>query len=319
MKKKETLSKMAEEATKMVIEALDKGAAVWTEPWTIASGDHGIGNKRAYRGVNLLTTAAAKLIEGYKSSAWLTWSRYKKLQAEDPSICMKKGSKGIYIIYWIPYERTDDEGNPVLDENGCADVWLSPKLYKVYNADCFENLDINKIDRIKELEVSQVASAEEKIKELLSSYSGCPAVCYIQDGRAFYTPSRHQISIPEIKYFKSDAEAYSTVAHELVHSTGKALGRDQSGWFGDQKYSYEELVAECGATMLCAHAGYLERTVDNNAAYLKNWVSRLKEHPSWLMDAMKDAEKAVSLILGDASAALYAKEKNSEELSEITA
>jgi len=46
--------------------------------------------------------------------------------------------------------------------------------------------------------------------------------------------------------------------------------------FGSDEYSKEELVAEMGAAFLCGHAGIAERTLNNSAAYIQNWLEALK-------------------------------------------
>ena len=62
---------------------------------------------------------------------------------------------------------------------------------------------------------------------------------------------------------------YSTLFHELVHSTGheSRLHRTFGDRFGDELYSKEELVAEMGAAFLCAIAN--EHTDRNTTAYIK--------------------------------------------------
>ena len=85
-----------------------------------------------------------------------------------------------------------------------------------------------------------------------------------------------------------------------MHSTGagKRLGRKIDNLFGSGDYSYEELVAEIGASILSAEAGFLEQTARNSAAYLKGWASALTDNKDWFWDAFSDARKAVDMILG---------------------
>jgi len=52
-------------------------------------------------------------------------------------------------------------------------------------------------------------------------------------------------------------------------------------YFGSDDYSREELVAEMGASMLCAVAGIESRTVSNSAAYIQSWLRVLKVIPLW--------------------------------------
>ena len=85
--------------------------------------------------------------------------------------------------------------------------------------------------------------------------------------------------------------------------------------FASHDYSFEELVAECGAAFLCAHAGILDTTLDNSAAYISHWVSKLKSEPRWIVEASSKAAKAADYIMGD----LVKKESESEESSEEAA
>jgi antirestriction protein ArdC len=75
-----------------------------------------------------------------------------------------------------------------------------------------------------------------------------------QDSRAWYRPSTDTVGIPSRNAFASTEEYYSTLFHELSHSTGHAsrLGREEIGniaSFGSESYSKEELIAEMGAAI----------------------------------------------------------------------
>jgi antirestriction protein ArdC len=74
-------------------------------------------------------------------------------------------------------------------------------------------------------------------------------------------------------------EYYSSIAHEMAHSTGveKRLGRDMEGHFGDPKYAKEELVAELTAAMVGNTMGFDKRILDNNAKYVDGWMDTLKK------------------------------------------
>jgi antirestriction protein ArdC len=72
--------------------------------------------------------------------------------------------------------------------------------------------------------------------------------------------------------------------------------RDAGGhFFGSQDYSKEELIAEIGACYLCHFAG-IEGTFDNSAAYIKNWLSALRNDPKFIIMASSGAQKAVDYI-----------------------
>ena len=101
--------------------------------------------------------------------------------------------------------------------------------------------------------------------------------------------------------FSSTAEYYSTIFHELTHSTGNAkrLNRiDRTAFFGSEAYSKEELIAEIGAATLVNHAGLeTSRSFRNSAAYVQNWLRVLKNDKRFIVSAAGKAEKAISLIL----------------------
>ena len=126
-----------------------------------------------------------------------------------------------------------------------------------------------------------------------------------QSARAWYQPSTDTVGIPSRSLFSSVEEYYSTLFHELTHSTGHAsrLGREgieQLNTFGSESYSKEELVAEMGAAMLCGLTGLAPKTLENSAAYLKTWLSVLKPDSRMVVTAASAAQKAVDYIVGKA-------------------
>ena len=81
--------------------------------------------------------------------------------------------------------------------------------------------------------------------------------------KAYYHRLEDYIQVPVEEMFISTAHSsatenyYSTILHELIHWSGpkQRLDRDLSGRFGDSAYAMEELIAELGASFLCAELG----------------------------------------------------------------
>lgn len=126
-------------------------------------------------------------------------------------------------------------------------------------------------------EIEPIAHCEQ----IVSNWNNRPTLNLERptEARAFYRPSTDTVHMPMRNRFVDAEHYYSTLFHELVHSTGHAsrLNREFGLSFGDDLYSREELVAEMGAAFLCAIAGISnERTEKNTAAYLQNWISVLK-------------------------------------------
>ena len=125
-----------------------------------------------------------------------------------------------------------------------------------------------------------------------------------QEDRAWYRPCTDTVGIPARGAFDSAEEYYSTLFHELTHSTGhpKRLGRagiEKLNTFGSESYSKEELIAEMGAAMLCGVAEIERKTLSNSAAYLKSWTDVLKGDSRMVVSAASQAQKAADYILGE--------------------
>jgi len=112
--------------------------------------------------------------------------------------------------------------------------------------------------------------------------------------------------MPSRTAFESQAEYYSTLFHELTHSTGHAKRLAREGFdtpqkFGSESYSREELIAEMGSAMLCGVAGIEQNTLANSAAYLKTWIARLKADSKLIISAASAAQKAADYIRGESA------------------
>ena len=125
-----------------------------------------------------------------------------------------------------------------------------------------------------------------------------------------YRPSTDSVHMPERRFFTSEEAYFSTLFHELSHSTGHASrlarvsllenkGMDAQGE-ARKTYAEEELVAEMGASFLCAHAGIIEAELENSAAYLQGWIDALKSKDAkgWIIRAASQAQKATDFIRG---------------------
>jgi antirestriction protein ArdC len=62
-------------------------------------------------------------------------------------------------------------------------------------------------------------------------------------------------------------------------------------------YSKEELVAELTSAYLCGVSGIENKTINNSAAYIKNWSKSLKNDVKMVVEASQKAQKAADYIL----------------------
>jgi antirestriction protein ArdC len=121
---------------------------------------------------------------------------------------------------------------------------------------------------------------------------------------AYYAPLQDYIAMPNPEQFKSAEDYYSVLAHECIHSTGAESRLNRKGValsqglspFGSATYSFEELVAECGACFICSEAG-IANNLQNSASYVKGWLERLRNDSKLVVHAAAAASKAADYIL----------------------
>jgi antirestriction protein ArdC len=131
---------------------------------------------------------------------------------------------------------------------------------------------------------------------------GGPKLCFGGD-RAYYAPTHDYVQVPDLDTFETAEQFYSTVFHELTHSTGHPsrlarVGIMENHRFGDESYSKEELIAEMGAAMLCGVAGIDQVTIPMQASYIGNWVRTLQGDHKLVIQAAAGAQRAADRILG---------------------
>lgn len=283
--------------TNKILEKLEQGVVPWKKPWNVKTGPPAnIITGKEYNGINVMLLGSQQ----YDSKYWLTFK-----QAQEKGGCVRKGEKGSMIVFWNFIDK--DTGKQVNEDQEhsskkSGNVVPILKYYTVFNVNQCDNLDIKKLK--EELETQKVEIKPETITPahiLLDTYKDRPEIKY-GFTRACYKPSSDEINMPKPENFKSPEEFYSTLYHEAIHSTGSEnrLNRLAKGAsFGDESYSKEELVAEMGASFLCAKAGIENKTIDNSAAYLQSWINALKGDKKLIITAAGQAQKAANYITGD--------------------
>ncbi len=150
------------------------------------------------------------------------------------------------------------------------------RYYLVWNVEQCEGLDLPALEH---QQVDVIARAEAIVAAMPHS----PKINFDGGDKAYYRPDNDSIHLPGRNSFDSAGEYYSTLFHELSHSTGHESRLNRQTLtevvpFGSETYSKEELVAEFGAAFLCAHSG-IENTVNNSAAYIGGWLKKLRSDP----------------------------------------
>ena len=277
-----------ERITNIIIEKLEKGIVPWHQPWTSAWPPRNLVTKRPYRGINLLLLSTQK----YELPYFLTFKQVKRLNGS-----VLKDEKAHLVVFYKWLEKKDDKGNVVRNDEGKIETVPMLKHYYVFNIGQCKDIASKHIPWQIESQFNPIKEAEH----IVFGMPERPEIIY-NSNRACYIPREDKINMPSRKSFISDEELYSTLFHELCHSTGhisrlNRKGVTQAAAFGSKVYSQEELIAEMGAAFLCGEAGIENRTIDNSAAYIRGWLSKLKNDKRLLVFAAGAAQKACDFIL----------------------
>jgi antirestriction protein ArdC len=273
--------------TSRIIKQLESGTAPWQKPWK-ASGSSGLPRNlitnREYRGINVWIL----LSNGYASPCWLTFR-----QARDHGGYVRHGEVGIPVVYWKFGKRELLDGDEIIEKPS-----VLCRYYTVFNVEQCEGLKIRPAEPV---ENQSQAQAIEACEQVVSAWLGKPTIRHGGDS-ASYSKIVDCVQMPERTCFDSVEEYYSTLFHELTHSSGHPNRLNRSSLtdferFGDQNYSREELVAEMGAAFLCGITGIENKTINNSAAYLHSWLEALKNDSRLVLVAASQAQKAADLIL----------------------
>ena len=280
--------KVYEVVTRKITEKLEAGVIPWKRPWSGSMANLGTHKNavtgKTYRGVNAILTHLA----GYDSPKWMTFR-----QAKSKGYNIKKGEKGMPVLFWNWTKKEDEQD----DDSKSYQAFI--RYYTVFNAQQIEGME-NEITEYKDiLEFNPIDQAEKIIK----GFTDAPTIKQ-KFQRAYYDRINDYVNLPKETSFNSIEEYYSTLFHELGHSTGhisrlnrKSLNAINN--FGDHSYSKEELVAELSAAFLCSFAGIGPTVIDNQAAYIDGWLGRLKKDPRLFVQAAQQAQKAVDYITGN--------------------
>ena len=271
--------------TEKVLETMAAGVIAWRKPWDAnAVRPCNAESLRQYSGGNMFLLSMLP----FAVPAFLTFNQIKKAGA---TIKPGEEKKHYPVFYWKWLEKVNDKG--------IVEKIPMLRYFLVWNVEQVEGYELNPKLTAGENRVHDPIDAAEKIAH---QYPNPPEVVIAKTDRACYYPQLDKINAPELAQYANPQEYYSTLCHEMAHSTGhkSRLNRKEVNdpiTFGSHDYSLEEMVAELTAAFLCAEAG-LDNTLDNSAAYIKGWHAKLSADPKLFWTAAGRAQKAADYILG---------------------
>lgn len=289
-----------EMVTNRVIEQLEQGIIPWSKPWMLTGCEEALAisyaSRKPYSFLNQLLLG--------RNGEWLTFPQIEALNGR-----VKKGAKASFVVFYKRYTKkktvTDENGNEVEKTKAIPVL----KHFNVFHIEDCEGIDSKiipaELPEQPEDELEPVEMAEAVVKGYLSTQQSLRLRNDRPSDNAHYSPMFDEVVVPMMKQYKVVDEYYSTLFHELVHSTGtkERCARPELytiNHFGSKDYSREELVAELGAQMLCHKTGISgEAAFKNSVAYIGGWVKKLKEDTKAIVWAASRAEKAARYILGE--------------------
>lgn len=277
MKKNTGRRNWTQEITDRFINELEAGVVPWVKPWehwTSWSRNTGAD----YNGINQLLLSGGEFV---------TFNQIKQAGGK-----LNKGSKGQHIVFYKKYDKEVEDPETGETEIERHRVLKGYTVFRVSDTD----LEI-KHDKKQKVHKWDNEAEAERIIEAYAKKHGVT----IKHGsnEAFNNGGDNSVTLPEREQFISATEYYSTVFHELVHSTARFVKRDLSKYHTSKKErAREELVAEIGAAYVLSYLGLDENmTFKNSAAYVKGWAGFLKDDAAAIMYATPQAITAANLIL----------------------
>lgn len=276
--------------TDRIIKKMENGIIPWHQPWTGGKDvavSHTTG--KAYSFLNQLLLG--------EPGEYLTFNQCK---AEGGNI--KKGEKSNFVVFWTWLPKKGEEKpkkGEDLDISKCVPFL---KYYHVFNVNQCEGIQPRFVkDNDTEQALDPISSAEDVIRLYFERETCTLNIC--NSSSAYYSPSEDKVVVPQMSQYKRVEEYYSTIFHEMTHSTGhkdrlNRFNDEKKASFGSDEYSREELVAEMGSAFILHRIGIdSEKAFNNSVGYLQAWLEHIKNDSKAVVIAAGKAEAAANLII----------------------
>lgn len=271
--------------TDRITEQMSQGIIPWQKPWHgVAGGAVSYETQKPYSFLNQCLLG--------RDGEWLTFNQVKKAGGN-----VRKGAKAGIVTFFKSFDRVQE------NEDGTTESKKSFVLqyYHVFHIDDCEGVKSKRKEDFKNTELHPIETAETVVNEYVDRETTL-TLQVTPSNRAYFAPAQDLVVVPTMEQYDHIEEYYSTLFHELVHSTGvsqrcdRGLGKIASK---SDEYSREELVAEMGSAMICNILGIdSEKAFNNSVAYIQSWLRALRNDNRMIVWAASRAEKAVKYIQG---------------------
>ena len=345
MKEDSAGEKALKQFADLMIQKIKEVEYDWKKPWFSPESGGGLPQNiegRVYNGINLFMLYLLSEEKGYSTPLYMTF-----MQAKEAGASIMRGEKSFPVVYWN-FSVRDKNGNKIsiddyrdLSDDEKKEYKVTPymKTYNVFNVSQtnYPEVQPEKWEKLKEQFKSPSLKDEKGMftMPLLDALIRerqwvCPIYPRESDSAYYRRGEGCHIIVPLKGQFDTGESFYSTLLHEMAHSTGEEglLGREKGEDFGDKKYAKEELVAEL-TSATCGKSLRLSTCIrEENAMYLKSWLSALSGDPKFIYTILSDVAKASAMIqekvngmepklTKDEQFLLAASQGNEEKLKEL--
>ena len=317
----------------MMISKIESIMTDWRKPW-FTEGLHTWPKNmdgRHYNGMNSLMLLMHCEKEGYQYPVFCTFDRVLSMNytrtslgnvpAVDadgnkrPTVHVNKGEKSFPVFLTTFTVVNNDTKEKIkyedykklsADEQSKYTVFPKMQVYNVFNI-AQTNLQEARPEIYERIVSENTVKKPEQTGEMFrfepmdrmidENLWFCPILQKYGD-RAYFSPSKNEIVLPEFRQFTDGESFYSTALHEMAHSTSaeNLLNRPKHTTFGDEIYSKEELLAELTSALVAQYYGFDTHIKEDSAAYLKSWLQNLKEDAKFIRTILLDVKRAAAMI-----------------------
>jgi antirestriction protein ArdC len=248
----------------------------FVRPWKIELGKN-ISTGKYYSGSNAFRLMFAERV----APDWGTFNQWLKLGYVP--------GKATGVPVWSPpLGKRDEDGNIIMER--------PPRVYFVFNA-----ADVKSKETGEDYPLEAV-NPEPKIAEAEALFA--PYQAMIESGSSAHYSTRHDtVIVPQFEQFINASEYYSVLAHELIHATGASHRLNRTSLIDYHKdrsaRAYEELIAEFGASMICATLNIGDAVYESQLDYLADWAKFIADNPAVIKNAVGDAVTASRYLLNN--------------------
>jgi antirestriction protein ArdC len=272
------LQNVFQKITDMFIAAIEGGLSddKWVRPWAVLNGmPTNATTGKEYQGLNAL------ILMLFGGGEWATYIQWGTKGGQ-----VAKGSKGVGIIRPVfGTDKTTGEQRIV--------AWAG---HTVFPRGTIEGLPAPVVAMPDPAGILPQMQQNPAARKLVDD---CHPVIVYGGDRACYIPSMDQINMPVFEQFISAEDFHATELHEMVHWTGaknRLNRKDNTDRFRSNSYAFEELIAELGASFLCADLGITQGYRENHAKYIKGWLEIMHGDSKAILTAASQAQRAVTCI-----------------------